>query len=50
MIQLLQDIISGSHNPALADDPALDYVDAAEVLFLMERLEGAIRPGGTNRT
>jgi hypothetical protein len=32
-------ILSGSRDPALADDPALDYADAAEILFLIERLE-----------
>ncbi|MCW5211021.1 hypothetical protein VU03_04795 [Desulfobulbus sp. N3] len=31
---------NGFREPALADDPALKYADAAEVLFLMERLEG----------
>jgi tetratricopeptide (TPR) repeat protein len=31
-------IFQGSRDKALADDPALDYDDAAEVLFLMERL------------
>ncbi|MCI5223039.1 MAG: tetratricopeptide repeat protein, partial [Candidatus Electrothrix sp. AR4] len=33
-------VLNGSRDPALADDPALYYADAAEVLFLMERLEG----------
>jgi tetratricopeptide (TPR) repeat protein len=33
-------VLNGSRDPALADDPALDYDDAAEVLFLIERLEG----------
>lgn len=40
--QLMQEvlaILSGSPDPALADDPALDYDDAAEILFLIERLE-----------
>jgi len=32
------DILNGAHDPALADDPALDYADAAEVLFLIHRL------------
>ncbi|MBT7191590.1 MAG: tetratricopeptide repeat protein, partial [Anaerolineae bacterium] len=31
-------VLQGSRNRALADDNALDYDDAAEVLFLMERL------------
>jgi hypothetical protein len=34
-------ILNGSRDPALADDPALDYADAAEVLFLIDRLENA---------
>ncbi len=32
-------ILNGSRDPALADDPALDFDDAAEILFLIERLE-----------
>jgi hypothetical protein len=31
-------VLNGSRDPNLADDPALDYADAAEVLFLIERL------------
>jgi len=37
-----QSIVHGfddARDPALADDPALDYADAAEVLWVMERLE-----------
>jgi hypothetical protein len=33
-------ILNGSHDKALGDDPALDYDEAAEVLFLIERLGG----------
>lgn len=33
-------ILNGSRDKALGDDPALDYADAAEVLFLIERLGG----------
>ncbi|CAK8720777.1 TIR domain-containing protein [Candidatus Electrothrix laxa] len=33
-------VLNGSRDPALADDPALNYADAAEVLFLMERMAG----------
>ena len=33
-------VLNGSRDPALADDPALDYDDAAEILFLIERLGG----------
>lgn len=29
---------NGSRDPALADDPALDYADAADMLCLIERL------------
>ncbi|MGZ3300534.1 MAG: hypothetical protein ACXWO3_06485, partial [Isosphaeraceae bacterium] len=34
----LRAILAGSRDPALADDPALDYDDAAEILLLLERL------------
>jgi tetratricopeptide (TPR) repeat protein len=34
------DILKGSRDKALGDDPALNYADAAEVLFLIERLGG----------
>ena len=34
----LRAILAGSRDPALADDPALDYGDAAEILLLLERL------------
>jgi tetratricopeptide (TPR) repeat protein len=34
LIQAMVAILNGSRDPALADDPALDYDDAAEVLFL----------------
>jgi tetratricopeptide (TPR) repeat protein len=38
LIQAMVAILNGSRNPALADDPALNYDDAAEVLFLLQRL------------
>jgi tetratricopeptide (TPR) repeat protein len=38
LIPVVVTILSGSCDPALADDPALDYRDAAEVLFLIQRL------------
>ncbi|PSN19107.1 hypothetical protein C7271_09090, partial [filamentous cyanobacterium CCP5] len=38
LIQAMVAILNGSRDPALADDPALDYADAAEVLFFMGRL------------
>jgi tetratricopeptide (TPR) repeat protein len=38
LIQAMVAILTGSRDPALADDPALDYDDAAEVLFLLQRL------------
>lgn len=31
-------VLNGSTDPAIADDPALCYADAAEILFLIERL------------
>jgi tetratricopeptide (TPR) repeat protein len=34
----LRQIIAGRRDPAMADDPALDYRDAAEVLLLVESL------------
>jgi tetratricopeptide (TPR) repeat protein len=37
---LLLAVLNGSRDAALADDPALDYDNAAELLFLMERLAG----------
>lgn len=38
LIQTIIAILGGSRDVTLADDPALLYSDAAEVLFLMERL------------
>jgi tetratricopeptide (TPR) repeat protein len=38
LIQATVAILNGSRDPALADDPALYYGDAAEVLFLIQRL------------
>lgn len=38
MLPKLQTILHGDRDPALADDPALDYDDAAELLLLLERL------------
>ena len=38
LIQAMVAILNGSRAPALADDLALSYADAAEVLFFMERL------------
>ncbi len=37
LVQAVVTILSGSRDQALADDPALNYVDAAEVLWLFER-------------
>lgn len=39
LVQAVVAILNGSRDPALADDPAFDYGDAAEVLFLIERME-----------
>jgi tetratricopeptide (TPR) repeat protein len=38
LIPKLQAILKGSRDPALADDPALRYRDAAEVKLLLEKL------------
>ncbi|WP_204138029.1 tetratricopeptide repeat protein [Halomicronema sp. CCY15110] len=38
LIQAIVSILNGSRDPALADDLALNYADAAEVLWLMHRL------------
>jgi hypothetical protein len=38
LIQAMVAILSGSRDETLADDPALNYADAAEVLFLIQRL------------
>lgn len=39
LLPKLQAILMGSRDPALADDPALDYDDAAELILLLETLE-----------
>ena len=38
LMQAVVTILNGSRDLTLADDPALDYADAAEVLFLIEHL------------
>lgn len=38
-MQAIITILTGSPNPALADNPALNYADAAEILFLIDRLK-----------
>jgi tetratricopeptide (TPR) repeat protein len=38
LMQTIITILNGSRDPSLADDPALHYADAAEILFLIERL------------
>jgi tetratricopeptide (TPR) repeat protein len=40
LIPKLMQIANGSHDKALGEDSTLDYDDAAEVLFLIERLGG----------
>ncbi|MBL8063606.1 MAG: tetratricopeptide repeat protein, partial [Anaerolineales bacterium] len=40
MMQIIITILNGSRDKVLGDDPALYYGDAAEVLFLIERLGG----------
>jgi tetratricopeptide (TPR) repeat protein len=39
LIQAVVTILNGSRDTGLADDPALNYADAAEILFLIERLD-----------
>ncbi|HNE70355.1 MAG TPA: tetratricopeptide repeat protein, partial [Anaerolineales bacterium] len=39
-MQIVVDILNGSRDKALGDDPALSYSYTAEVLFLIERLGG----------
>jgi tetratricopeptide (TPR) repeat protein len=41
LMQAVIAVLGGSRDPALAENSALDYDDAAEVLFLIERLEKA---------
>ncbi|MCP4419641.1 MAG: cytochrome P450, partial [Chloroflexi bacterium] len=38
LMQAVLTILGGTPNPTLADDPALLYADAAEILFLIQRL------------
>ncbi|MGD0774121.1 MAG: tetratricopeptide repeat protein [Candidatus Solibacter sp.] len=38
LIPLLEAVLAGSRDPALAEDPSLDYDDAAELLLLIESL------------
>jgi tetratricopeptide (TPR) repeat protein len=40
LVSTLQAILRGSRDPALAENPALDFDDAAEVQLLLERLGG----------
>jgi tetratricopeptide (TPR) repeat protein len=40
IMQAIITILNGSRDETLGDDPALNYADAAEVLFLIERLGG----------
>ncbi len=48
LMQAVVTILNGSRDPSLAEGPTLDPVDAAEVLFLIERLRdrGAEGAGG----
>jgi hypothetical protein len=41
LILRLQAILRGSRDPALADDPALRYDDAAELLLMLEKVGAA---------
>ena len=40
-IPLLESVLAGSRDAALANDPNLDYQDAAELLLLIDRLNAA---------
>ncbi len=39
LISKLQTVLTGSRDKELASDPNLHYIDAAEILFLLEKLE-----------
>ncbi len=39
LVSKLQSILAGSREPELASDSNLDYIDAAEIMFLLENLE-----------
>ena len=39
LLAKLHAILNGDRNPALADDPDLNYADAAEVRLLLERVK-----------
>jgi tetratricopeptide (TPR) repeat protein len=41
LLASLRAILAGNRGPSLADDPALHYSDAAEILLLLERLKEA---------
>lgn len=45
----LRSILKGSRDPALAEDPTLDYDDAAELRLLLESLNAASQPSSENR-
>ncbi|MCP5087056.1 MAG: tetratricopeptide repeat protein, partial [Rhodobacteraceae bacterium] len=47
LIQAMVTLLNGARDSALADDPSLEYRDAAEILFLIEQLE---KPGGDQQT
>jgi hypothetical protein len=38
LVAKLQAVLHGSRDPALAEDAALDYDDAAELVLLLERV------------
>ena len=38
LVAKLQSLLAGDRNPALATDPELNYMDAAEVQLLLESL------------
>lgn len=44
VLSTLQAVLAGSRDPSLADDPSLDFRDAAELRLLLEGLAGAGEP------
>ncbi len=49
LIPILMTILDGSRDPALADNPDLDYDDAVEIRLLLETLAGSAGDPGTAR-
>ena len=41
VLTALQAMLAGTHDPVLADDPSVDYRDAAELRLLLEQCSAA---------